>query len=131
MSTVLLNSWIFFINLNCQITQVIPHDAAEDVRFYFYYFNKFLSGIIFVDTGLLMVSLNTWLFMLTSYSILIEVLTFTWLGQSTRLMNTENVMSCQLRVTATSCFVYKVFRDLESIDHVCINPIRRIGLIYK
>ena len=24
-----------------------------------------------------------------------------------------------------------VIRDLESIDHLCINPIRRIGLIYK
>ena len=23
----------------------------------------------------------------------------------------------------TSCFVYKVIRDLESIDHLCINPI--------
>ena len=28
-------------------------------------------------------------------------------------------------------FVYKVIRDLESIDHLCINPIRRIGLILK
>ena len=28
-------------------------------------------------------------------------------------------------------FVYKVIRDLESIDHWCINPIRRIGLILK
>ena len=28
----------------------------------------------------------------------------------------------------TLCFVYKVIRDLESIDHLCINPIRRIGL---
>ena len=27
--------------------------------------------------------------------------------------------------------VYKVIRDLESIDHLCINPIRRIGLILK
>ena len=26
----------------------------------------------------------------------------------------------------TSCFVYKVIRDLLSIDHLCINPIRRI-----
>ena len=31
----------------------------------------------------------------------------------------------------TSCFVYKVIRDLESIYHLCINPIRRIGLIHK
>ena len=22
----------------------------------------------------------------------------------------------------TSCFVYKVIRDIESIDHLCINP---------
>ena len=29
----------------------------------------------------------------------------------------------------TPCFVYKVIRDLESIDHLCINPIHRIGLI--
>ena len=32
----------------------------------------------------------------------------------------SNVMLC-----------YKVGRDLESIDHLCINPIRRIGLIHK
>ena len=31
----------------------------------------------------------------------------------------------------TSCFVLKVIRDLESIDYLCINPIRRIGLIHK
>ena len=31
----------------------------------------------------------------------------------------------------TTCFVYKVIRDLESIDHLFINPIRRIGLIHK
>ena len=41
------------------------------------------------------------------------------------------LLSCQPRVTAASCFVYKVIRDLESIDHLCINPIRRIGLIHK
>ena len=28
-------------------------------------------------------------------------------------------------------FVYKIINDLESIDHLCINPIRRIGLILK
>ena len=27
-------------------------------------------------------------------------------------------------------FVYKVIRGLESIDHLCINPICRIGLIH-
>ena len=31
----------------------------------------------------------------------------------------------------TSCFVYKFIRDLESINHLCINPILRIGLIHK
>ena len=40
------------------------------------------------------------------------------------------LLSCQPRVRVTSCFVYKVIRDLESIDHSCINPIRRIGLIH-
>ena len=35
------------------------------------------------------------------------------------------LLSCQPRVTVTSCFVYKVFRDLKLIDHLCINPIRR------
>ena len=28
-------------------------------------------------------------------------------------------------------FVYKVIRDLELIDHLCINPINWIGLIHK
>ena len=37
------------------------------------------------------------------------------------------VLSCQPRVTKTSCFVYKVIRDLESIDHLCINPILYIS----
>ena len=37
------------------------------------------------------------------------------------------LLSCQLRVTVTACFVYKVIRDLELIDHLCINPICRIG----
>ena len=41
------------------------------------------------------------------------------------------LLSCQPRVTVTSCFVNKVIRDLESLDHLCINPIRRIGLIHK
>ena len=31
----------------------------------------------------------------------------------------------------TACFVYKVIKDLESINHLCINLIRRIGLIHK
>ena len=41
------------------------------------------------------------------------------------------VLSCQPRVTVTPWFVYKVIGDLESIDHLCINPIHRIGLIHK
>ena len=28
-------------------------------------------------------------------------------------------------------YFYKVIRDSESIDHLCINPIHRIGLIHK
>ena len=28
-------------------------------------------------------------------------------------------------------FVYKVIKDLESRDHLCINPICWIGLIHK
>ena len=47
--------------------------------------------------------------------------------QSNALM----VLSCQPRVTVTSCYVYTVIRDLQSIYHLCINPIRRIGLIHK
>ena len=38
------------------------------------------------------------------------------------------VLSCQPRLTVTSCFVYKVITDLESIDHLCMNPIRRSDL---
>ena len=41
------------------------------------------------------------------------------------------LLSCQPIVKVTSCFVYKVIRDLKSIDHLCINPIHRIGLIHK
>ena len=37
------------------------------------------------------------------------------------------LLSCQPRVTVRSCFVNTFIRDLESIDHLCINPIRRIG----
>ena len=36
------------------------------------------------------------------------------------------VLSCQPRVTVTSCLICKVIRYLESIDHLCINPIHRI-----
>ena len=41
------------------------------------------------------------------------------------------LLSCQPSVTVTSCFVYNFIRDLESIDHLCINPICRIGLIHE
>ena len=37
------------------------------------------------------------------------------------LTSQVHVLSCQLRVTVTSCFVYKVNRGLESIDHLRIN----------
>ena len=40
------------------------------------------------------------------------------------------LLSYQPRVTVASCFVYKVIMDLLSIDHLCINPIRRKGLIH-
>ena len=43
---------------------------------------------------------------------------------------TSSLLSCQPRVTVTSCFVYNVIRYLESMDHVYINPIRRKGLIH-
>ena len=40
------------------------------------------------------------------------------------------LLSCQPRVTVTPCLVYKIIRGLKSIDHLCINTIRRIGLIH-
>ena len=43
----------------------------------------------------------------------------------------QHLLSCKPRVTVTSRFVYKAIRDLESINHLFINPIRRIGLIHK
>ena len=43
----------------------------------------------------------------------------------------RGLLSCQPRVTVASCFVYKIIRDLESINHLCINHIHRIGLIHK
>ena len=62
-----------------------------------------------------------------------------WYGVSEVLLTTEqnnknisldNILSCKPRVTVMSCFVYKVITDLESIDHLCINPINRIGFIH-
>ena len=46
-------------------------------------------------------------------------------------LSVEALLSCQPRATVSSCFVYKVIQDLESIYHLCINPICRIGLIHK
>ena len=43
----------------------------------------------------------------------------------------RQLLSCQPRVTVMSCFVYKLIRDLESLDHLFINPICKIGLIHK
>ena len=43
----------------------------------------------------------------------------------------QTLLSCQPRVTVTSCFAYKVIRDLLSMAHLCINPILRMGLIHK
>ena len=45
------------------------------------------------------------------------------------VLQSSRLLSCQPRATETSCFAYKVIRDLESIDHLFINPIHRIGLI--
>ena len=48
-----------------------------------------------------------------------------------KIVRNWKLLSCPPRVTVASCFVYKVIRDVESIDHLCINPIRGIGLIHK
>ena len=53
---------------------------------------------------------------------------------STRMLtcsvNTSHLLTYQPRVTVTLRFVYKVIKDLISIDHFCINPILRIGLTH-
>ena len=59
---------------------------------------------------------------------------FTELAYVAHILNTiidqilirPTLLSCQPRVTVTLCSLYKVIRDLYSIDHLCINPIRRI-----
>ena len=38
----------------------------------------------------------------------------------------NKLLSCQSRVTVTSCFVYKVIRGLKLIDCLRINPNQRI-----
>ena len=41
------------------------------------------------------------------------------------------LLPCQPRVTVSDVmFCLQSYQDLESIDHVCINPIHRIGLIH-
>ena len=47
---------------------------------------------------------------------------------SVLIANFTKLLSCQPRVTVTPCFVYKNIMDLELIDHLCINPIRRIWI---
>ena len=47
------------------------------------------------------------------------------------LLERHGVLIASTILPVTPCFVYKVIRDLESIYHLCINPIRRIGLIHK
>ena len=43
--------------------------------------------------------------------------------------DSKPILSYQPRVPVTSCFVYTVIRDLESID--VYHPIRWIGLVHK
>ena len=51
---------------------------------------------------------------------------------STKISYTA-LLSCQPSVTVTRCFVYKAIRDLESMDHLCINLILCINtkVIYR
>ena len=45
--------------------------------------------------------------------------------------NRDKKMQCTVlpaKSDSDVMFVYKVIRDLESIYHMCINPILRIGL---
>ena len=44
-----------------------------------------------------------------------KVFTF-WIGHVSQLL------SCQTRVTVTSCFAYNIIRDLLLINCLCINP---------
>ena len=55
---------------------------------------------------------------------------------STKISHSGKMMLCWTTVLPAKSdsdvmFVYKVIRDLESIDHLCINSIHRIGLIHK
>ena len=51
--------------------------------------------------------------------------------QELEICKIYKVLACKPRVTVSSCFVYKVIMDLSLIDHLCIIPIHRIGLIHK
>ena len=46
----------------------------------------------------------------------------------TRPIRTTTVLPA--KGDSDGCFVYKVIMDLTSIDHLCINPILRLGLIH-
>ena len=67
---------------------------------------------------------------IVSHCLLCGVIILATVATST-LAGRQILLSCQPRVTVMSCFVYTVIRDLESIDHLCINPICRRGLIHK
>ena len=45
--------------------------------------------------------------------------------------NTAGAIVPPAKNDSDDMFVYKNIRDLESIDHLFINPIHRIGLIHK
>ena len=56
---------------------------------------------------------------------------YTWNILETINRAGKMILSCKPRVPVTTGFVYKGNRDLESIDHLCIKLILRIGLIHK
>ena len=41
------------------------------------------------------------------------------------------ILSCRPGVTVNSLFVGKVIKDIESICHLCINPIHTKGFIHR
>ena len=50
-----------------------------------------------------------------------------------RFSKKKDYMATILPAKSDSDFVFclQSYQDLESIDHLCINPIHRIGLIHK
>ena len=42
----------------------------------------------------------------------------------------KDLLSCQPRVTVTSCFVYTVIRDLESIDSIYLLALAQVERTY-